>query len=395
MKIIRQFTWRPAPVIALIATLSLTACGGGGGAGSGTVASSSSKSSAVASSSSSSSSAASSTSSLSATSTYVTFDAPALANNLIGEPTTRGLRVYLPKAYYEAENQLFPVIYYLPGFGDWTMLGVAIPGDLEQANAALNPAIVVIVDGRNAFDGSFYVNSPVTGNWGDYVSKDVVDYIDAHYRSIPNRRARGVAGHSMGGFGALDLAMRHPEVFGSVFAMAPGLVGAKGIVDTQMFDSYTHISNFLASLALVNKSDSVLALNALHQNPDQFDIAYGMAFAPSLTPPYFEYPYSLDNTKLVSDAQVLAKWESGFGAIHSEVAEFATNLESLNGIGIDCGLNDEYAWIPRGCSYYDAELAAANITHSYTTHSGSHQNRLRERILQVMLPFFSQHLATE
>jgi len=393
-------------VIVLSATL-MVGCGGGGGhdeassssesslgnsSQSTSVSSSKSSSSQASSLSMSSSSAQSSTPP--ATFTKVSISAPSLSNNIIGQALTRDIWVYLPKAYYASE-ELLPVIYYLPGFGDTTMLEVRMPSDFNNSFKTLNPAIVVVVDGVNRFAGSFFVNSNTTGNWADFITKDVVEYVDANYRTIPNSRARGIAGHSMGGFGALDLAMRNPDIFGSVFALAPGLVGSVGLADTQMFNSQSHIKSFLTSIKPVAALEPAQALTTLLQNPEYFDIAYGMAFAPQAEPPFFEYPYTLVDNVLVRDDAVWAKWEAGFGAVHMEVNEFKQNLSALNGIGVDCGTNDEYQWIKRGCDYFDAELTAAEIDHTYTTHPGRHQDVLRTRILTVMLPFFSTHLARE
>ncbi|MFO1388260.1 alpha/beta hydrolase [Cellvibrio sp.] len=377
----------------------LSGCGGGGGGSS--IANEppvmSSASSAASSQSSSSSISSSSTSSALAQSTYkvIKIPAPSLSSNIINETAQRDIAVYLPKEY-STSDALLPVVYYLPGFGDSTMINMALPNDLDLAVSSSAPMIIVIISGVNRFGGSFFVNSSVTGNWSDFVAKDVVNYVDTHYRTIPKSSGRGISGHSMGGFGALNIAMRNPDVFGAVFSISPGLVGAKGIEDTQIFDSTSHIKSFITIIdpfKNVNDSAALNALDSYSQSFDiGFDIAYGMAFAPAKTPPYFEYPYKLVNSSLVRDDVIMAKWEAGFGNIHNEVAEFSANLGSLKAIGLDCGLNDEYQWILRGCDYYNTELKAAGINLAYTTHSGMHQDKIRQRIIDVMLPFFSKNL---
>ena len=80
--------------------------------------------------------------------------------------------------------------------------------------------IVVMPNARNAFDGSFYTNSPVTGNWEQFIVRDLVNYVDHKYRTLRTRKARGLAGHSMGGYGALRIGMRHPETFSAVYALS-------------------------------------------------------------------------------------------------------------------------------------------------------------------------------
>lgn len=330
--------------------------------------------------------------------TKVTIAAPSLTNNLINEPAQRDLSIYLPEAYF-ASSAALPVIYFLPGFGNDQMYQVNIPTDFDNSFKTLQPTIIVVISGINQFGGSFFVDSSVTGKWSEFVYKDVVNYVDSHYRTLPKRESRGIAGHSMGGFGALDLAMRHSDVFGSVFSMAPGLTNNTGILDTQMFDSEIHIRQFIASVAGVKDLSPTQALTALRNNRNNFEItfpiAYGMAFAPLPNPPYFDYPYSLDGDKLVRNDTLMAKWTSGFGNVHNEINDFRKELASLNGIGLDCATNDEYQWITRGCDYYDSELTAAGINHDYTTHSGGHQNQIGTRQLSFMLPFFSLRLANQ
>ena len=86
----------------------------------------------------------------------------------------------------------------------------------------LKPMIVVMPDARTRAGGSFYVNSSADGRWEDFITHDLVQSIDSRFRTLPgDRRHRAIAGHSMGGYGALYLAFRHPDVFGSVYALSP------------------------------------------------------------------------------------------------------------------------------------------------------------------------------
>lgn len=355
----------------------------------------SSSATSIVSSSAIASSVASSSVNAVATFKKVNISAPSLSENLIGQLPKHDIWVYLPKAYTASSTPL-PVIYYLPGFGDFTMLDVSIPNDMNTVYNSLSPAILVVIHGVNRYGGSFFADSFVTGNWSQFIVKDVVNYMDSNYRTIPHSRARGIAGHSMGGFGVVNLAMRHPEVFGSAFAVAPGLMGSNGLKELQIFDTDQHIKAFIAAMAPIKDLAPAAALSAMDAKMEfHFDIAYGMTFAPSSVPPYFEYPYTLVNNTLVRDEAIWAKWESGFGNVHNEVQEFKGNFAMLRNIGIDCGSSDYYQWIVRGCAYFDSELTAAGIPHVYTTHPGDHQTQLRSRVLTQMLPFFSQHLARE
>jgi len=319
----------------------------------------------------------------------VTIPSEALGANLIGDPAQHDAIVYLPPQYFTSDDSL-PVLYFLPGYGGSTMSEVSLPEDLDTAFETLDPMIIVIVNGLNSFTGSFYTDSTTTGGWSTFLADDVVPYVDSHFRTIPSRDARGIAGHSMGGFGALDNAMRHSDVFGSVFAMAPALFDENGLQELHLFTSENRVR---ALIALVDEASALgpdVGLDHLIASQLTFDVGYGMAFAPTDEFPYFEYPFTLaEDGTLVRDDAVLARWEAGYGGVASEVAAFAPELKSLNGIGIDCGSNDENRWIPPGCAYMDAQLTAAGIEHQYTTHTGTHNGFNRERILEHMLPFFS------
>jgi S-formylglutathione hydrolase FrmB len=324
----------------------------------------------------------------------ITIPSVALGDNLLGDPAERDVTVYLPPRYFTGEES-FPVVYYLAGYSTGRAItNVTVPRDFDRAFETVDPMIVVIIDGNNRMQGSFYVDSSTTGGWATFIADDVVSYIDANYRTIADRDSRGIAGHSMGGFGALDIAMRHSDVFGSVYALAPGLFDENGLAEFQVFSLESHIRDVISLLGEVDGDDPEAGISTLAASAaSSFDIGYGMAFAPTDEFPYFEYPYSLEGDTLVRDDAVWALWESGFGNIEAEVAEFGDEWTSLNGIGIDCGSNDGYAWIPKGCAYLDAELTEAEIDHTYATHPGNHSDRNRERVLEYMLPFFAEVFA--
>jgi enterochelin esterase-like enzyme len=82
--------------------------------------------------------------------------------------------------------------------------------------------ILVMSDGHNRYRGSHYVNSPVTGNWADFITYDLAKYIDSTYRTIPSAHSRGLTGHSMGGRGTLYLGMNYPEVFCTIYGLSSG-----------------------------------------------------------------------------------------------------------------------------------------------------------------------------
>ena len=328
----------------------------------------------------------------------VEITAGSLSNNLIGDSDVRTINIYLPPTY-DISDQRYPVVYYLPGHGDINMSGIGFPDDIDRLirSGAMREIIIVVANGRNELDGSFYVNSPVTGNWEDFIAADVVNYVDANYRTIPDAGARGISGHSMGGFGALNIAMHRPDVFSAVYSLSPGLFDENGLAESQIFSSEYVNGRFVSYQSkIAGMSEEEAKSSMLVLSPDKFILGYGLAFAPNPEkPPYLDYPYSEVNGQLVRDEAIWKKWESGFGGVAEEIQEYKSNFMSLKGIVVDVGSADEYEWIPKGCDYFDEQLTAAGIPHTYYKHDGTHGDRLVERIRDYMLPFFSEILTFE
>jgi S-formylglutathione hydrolase len=324
--------------------------------------------------------------------------APSLSENLVGEPAERMIYVYLPPSYGSSEKR-YPVVYYLPGYGDSSIIGFRLPNDMDALieSGQVSEMIIVVAGGDSKMGGSFYVNSPVTGNWEDFIVQDVVGYMDVNFRTLSQAESRGITGHSMGGFGALNIAMHHPDVFSAVYSMSPGLFDENGLAESFMFAQERLIQNFvnyeseLASLPLEEAQKRMFAA------PEEFSLAYGYAFAPNPDrhPPYFDYPYTEVDGQLVRDDEVWKKWESGFGGIAGEAVQYKDNLLKLKGIVVDYGIHDENPWIPKGSESYGAQLAEAGIPVTVESYNGNHSNQIGDRIREHMLPFFSELLQFE
>lgn len=147
-----------------------------------------------------------------------------LEGNLAGDTPNRDVSVYLPPSYSTEKSRTFPVIYMLhggsvnsQGFGD-RMLTVL---DKAISTGASKEMIVVMPNADTAFLGSFFGNSVTTGDWEHYISRELVSYIDTHYRTVVDRTSRGLAGHSMGGYGTIRIGMKYPEIFSAIYALSP------------------------------------------------------------------------------------------------------------------------------------------------------------------------------
>src|SRR3984893_13146118 len=148
------------------------------------------------------------------------------AENKIGTNPVRKVVVYLPPAYNESARR-FPVIYFLASPFDRSFSAIFDDNRAEAVfdraigDGAIGKFIVVCPDMTTPLGSSWYVNSPVTGNWEDFMVKELVPYVDANFRTLPNRNSRGMAGDFMGGYGAIRFGMKYPDVFGSVYALHP------------------------------------------------------------------------------------------------------------------------------------------------------------------------------
>lgn len=203
------------------------------------------------------------------------FIAASLQNNIGGEDPLRQLTVYLPPDY-EQGTQHYPVIYVLHGYGgtDSVMMSVWINFKqlLDEAikTGKMRPMIVVAPNSNTKMQGSFYTNSSVTGNWANYIGKDVVQYMDKNFRTIPDRKSRGLCGHSMGGNGALKLGMLFADTFSAVYALSPAVLNWHG--------DFTLSSRGFKRISKLNNEEAIIkGLNESDQTGD-FDAFFAAAF---------------------------------------------------------------------------------------------------------------------
>src|SRR3954451_24755526 len=156
---------------------------------------------------------------------HITIHGTALEGNLEGNAVDRPALVFLPPSYATERSRRYPVVYALHGYsigGEQWSTEIHVPQTIEGAFArGAREMIVVLPDSKTVHNGSMYSSSATTGDFENYVARDVVSYIDAHYRTIASRESRGLAGHSMGGYGATRIGMKHADVFGSLYIMSP------------------------------------------------------------------------------------------------------------------------------------------------------------------------------
>lgn len=314
--------------------------------------------------------------------------APALRLNLVGDPAWDRVSVYLPPSYDTHRQRRYPVVYFLHGFdaddrvlikGPYQNMNIRLTMDSLIRAGAVGEMIVVMPNARNAFNGSFYTNSPVTGNWGQFIYRDLVNYIDRRYRTLRTRKARGLAGHSMGGYGALRIGMRNPETFSAVYALSACCLAFNDWTDP------TYERNWRMALGLADWREypkTGFVTNLL--------MAFGAANAvDAANPPFFvALPYLISGDSLVLDQRIARRWNVRPLAM---VPEYAANLRRM-AIAFDAGRADWFKDIPVRAAELDDMMTKLRIPHSFELYSGEHSDRIRWRIESKMLPFFSRNL---
>ncbi len=285
-------------------------------------------------------------------------DSECIKNNLSGASPERSLSVYLPPSYYDSEKS-YPVVYYLHGHGE--PVGNYIRNSKFELDAAFKDSakefIFVGIDGG----ASFYVNSPATGNWEDYILTEIIPYIDGNYRTIAKTSSRGICGFSMGGFGAINLALRHPDVFCAVYSMSPGILAEDGFAEAM--DSWSNDSGFLQT--------------------------YSQAFAPNESAGNFGDIPKMDGS--AEDNAIIEKWKTGFGNFKEKMEAYIALGVPLRAIGFSYGTKDAYTWIPKGTQYFSDLLKANGIENELYVFGSGHMQPVKG-VTKLLIPFFNGNL---
>ncbi len=308
---------------------------------------------------------------------HIKIHGAALEGNLEGDAVDRDVIVFLPPSYQKDKGRRYPVVYALHGYSigaeQWSH-EIHVPQTIEGAFAqGAKDMIVVLPDSKTLHNGSMYSSSVTTGDFERFISHDVVQYIDAHYRTIPDRRSRGLVGHSMGGYGASRIGMKHPEVFGSLYIMSPCCLSARmgGRANPQL-DSALQAVKTPEDAAKLPWGVRAQLASAAAWSPD-----------PKNPPLYLDLP-SKDG---VVQNDVLARWAAN--APLAFVDQYIGNLRQYNGIAMDVGDQDGLR-VDAG-KLHDI-LDNYGVPNTFEVYSGTHTSAVADRFQNHVLPFFSKNL---
>ena len=311
---------------------------------------------------------------------HITIHGQALEGNLEGDAVDRDALVFLPPGYSQNRGRRYPVVYALHGYSigaeQWSH-EIHVPQTIEGAFAkGAHEMIVVLPDAKTVHNGSMYSSSVTTGDFERYVSHDVVSYIDAHYRTIATRESRGLVGHSMGGYGATRIGMKHADVFGSVYIMSPCCLSPRGSGGPG-----GPAGNDDALAAVKTAADSAKLPFGLRAQ-----LASAAAWSPNPNNP----PLYLDLPIGDKAPAILAKWAAN--APLAFIDQYVAGLKQYRAIAIDVG--DQDGLRVDAAKLHDA-LDHYGIANTFEIYPGTHTSDVAVRFQEHVIPFFSRTLSFE
>jgi enterochelin esterase family protein len=306
------------------------------------------------------------------------FESAVLRGNPAGDPSARAIPVYLPPSHDRSPERRYPVVYVLTGFtGRGRMLlndNLWSPSLDDRMDAligrgACGEAILVMPDCATRFGGSQYLNSSATGRYEDHVTRELVEWIDGRYRTLANRDHRAITGKSSGGYGAIVLAMRHPDVFGAV-ACHSG----------DMYFDYCYRGDAPKACSMIQEAGGLgpwfEKFEGKHQKKHEDMLTLNIvAMAacyspnPASRPFGIDLPFDLETGRFREDV-----WERWREHDPLRVLEHrADALRSMRLVYLDCGTKDEWH-LHHGARLFARRLRELGIAHEHQEFDDGHMN---------------------
>jgi hypothetical protein len=305
----------------------------------------------------------------------------------IGVDPVRKMVVYLPAGYDEGARR-YPVIYYLANGPD-SYRGLFDGSDAKRlfdkaiASGVIGPFILVSADMNTKLGSSWFVNSSATGNWEDFLVKELAPYMDANFRTLPSRESRALLGDRMGGYGAIRIGMRHPEVFSVVYALHP--VGAGNGLQIMFSRPNWDLLANAKSLDDLKGDLFAIIFTSIFQahlpNPDK--------------PPLFtDLPARKVGDRLVIDQALTERLQDSF-FLERLIPKYADNLKSLRGFRFDWGRNDtnqDHVYSNEAFTHKLDEYGVPYEAEEYRGFFGERNWGDDGRVYTEALPFFGRRL---
>lgn len=305
-----------------------------------------------------------------------------LRQNPLKDPYKREIVVYLPPSYMRSGKK-YPVVYLIAGFTGFGLMNMNISGFSENIQQRLDrlikskvikEMIVVMPDCFTKYGGSQYVNSSATGRYEDYIIKEIVPFIDGTFRTIPKPESRCIIGKSSGGYGAMRLAMRHPDIFKLMVTHS----GDSAFEYCYMKD----FADFIVGIQKYGKGQKAVGdfiKNEINMKQPKRKIFFpmlnviGMSACYSPNPKRKEYnfdlPFDLYTGEIIPE--VWSRWLK-FDPVHL-VSKYKNNLKKLKMIFVDCGTRDEFN-LHVGARIYCDKLKKNGIKYIHQEFDDGHMN---------------------
>jgi S-formylglutathione hydrolase FrmB len=234
--------------------------------------------------------------------------------------------------------------------------------------------IVVLPDSKTIHNGSMYSSSVTTGDFERFIARDVVGYVDAHYRTISDRASRGLVGHSMGGYGAARIGMKHADVFGSLYIMSPCCLSARGVgrdpVELERTIENMKVPSDSANLPFFTRAQ-LAAAAAWSPNPRN-------------PPLYLDLPTKAGQPQ----PDVLARWAAN--APLAFVDQYIGNLRKYRAIAMDVGDQDG---LRNDTGKLHDIFDRYGLAHRFEIYPGTHTSKVADRFQNHVIGFFSRTLS--
>lgn len=334
----------------------------------------------------------------------------AIDDNLFADSRLQDVAIYLPPSYKSNPDKKYPVLYFLPGYYDkvatWVSTGEFQGFKLKQNmdklinEGGMKEMIVVIPNSFTFLEGSFYTNSDVNGKYEQFYTQELIEFIDTSYRVLNTRDSRAIAGHSMGGSGALDLSMKHADKYCIGYGLCSGLFAPNWVEESPLFSDKAQINRYFdlrAKLDTMSRDEAhtqyMAAMRKL-QWLERFMYAYGTAFAADTiaNAPYIDYPFYKENDVLKIDSVKLERWEEGFGNLEEKIEKYKENLLSLKAYVLDYGSYDYFKYIVSGNKHFHNLLTKAAVPHTFIDNRGDHVSKVSFQIENSIMPLCSDVL---
>ena len=347
-----------------------------------------------------------------------------LEGNPLRDPHVRKVGVWLPPQYAHQGTRIagrrFPVLYDLVGFtgSGLSHTGWKPFGDNVAERAArliheqkMGPAIIVFPDCFTALGGNQYVNSSAIGNYADYLTREIIPFVDREFRTLASREHRGCFGKSSGGYGAIVHAMKYPQYWGAVADHS-----GDAYFDFVYWHDWPNTLNELAKYRAAKRKEgpydalaesrrkglaaglddgrikrflaSVWAREKLSGAETHciMNLCMAATYDPDPKAPNgFRVPFNMESGEVLP-----ARWRQWRANDPiNMVAKYRANLKTLRGVYIDCGWRDQYH-IHYGTRLLSARLSAAGVKHTYAEFDDNHSDV--DYRMDTSLPFLYRAL---